>query len=90
MRKWSVVSGFGIWRLKSIEQAGKGGKRKVGPLALVVPSAPPLTRHMKILAETIEPQRGRARDQWRKASDFPLATLSSLFSCLEAPKTKNH
>jgi len=37
-----------------VEQAGKGGKRKVGRLALVVPSAPPLARHMKILVETSE------------------------------------
>ena len=32
-----------------VEQAGKGGKRKVGRLAIVTPSAPPLSRHTKIL-----------------------------------------
>jgi hypothetical protein len=46
-----------------VEQAGKGGKRKFGRLALLIPSAPPLSRHMKILAGPSEPQRGRARGQ---------------------------
>jgi len=35
-----------------VEQAGKGGKRKVGRLALVISSAPPLSRHLRISAET--------------------------------------
>ena len=40
---WEGLATTAQW----VEQAGKGGKRKVGRLALVVPSAPPLSRHMK-------------------------------------------
>ena len=29
----------------------RGGKRKIGRLALLIPSAPPLSRHMKILVK---------------------------------------
>jgi|KBSMisStaDraftv2_1062788.scaffolds.fasta_scaffold09360_6 hypothetical protein len=44
-----------------VEQAGKGGKRKVGRLAIVTTSAPPLSRQTKILVGASEPRRGRAR-----------------------------
>ena len=40
---WEGLATTAQW----VEQAGKGGKRKVGRLALVVPGAPPLSRHMK-------------------------------------------
>ena len=36
-----------------MEQAGKGGKRKIGRLALLIPSAPPLSRDMKILVKRL-------------------------------------
>ena len=56
--QWVEQAGKGgkrkVGRVSWVEQAGKGGKRKVGRLALVVPSAPPLARHMKILVETSE------------------------------------
>ena len=38
----------------------EGGKWKFGRLTSLAPSAPPLSRQMKILAGTSEPQRGRA------------------------------
>ena len=41
-----------------VEQAGKGGKRKLGRLRLATPSAPPLSRHIKTIAGASEPQRG--------------------------------
>ena len=41
-----------------VEQAGKGGKRKLGRLKLATPSAPPLSRHIKTIAGASEPQRG--------------------------------
>ena len=54
--------------LQCVEQAGKGGKRKLGRLAIVILSAPPLSRHVKISAGPSEPQRGRAQGQYREPS----------------------
>ena len=47
-----------------LEQAGKGGKRKVGRLALVISSAPPLSRHLRISAETGVPQKSDLARVW--------------------------
>jgi hypothetical protein len=48
----------------------------------VIPSAPPLSCQMRILAGASEPQRGRAQGHLGQASKFPLATLPSLFDPL--------
>ena len=46
----------------------EGGKRKLGRLAVVILSAPPLSRHMRISAGPSEPQRGRSQGQYREPS----------------------
>ena len=58
--------------LQWVEQAGKGGKRKVGRLALLISSAPPLSRRMKILAGTSESQRGALGVTGVRRPDFRL------------------
>jgi len=71
-----------LWTPQCVEQAGKGGKRKSGRLTWLTPSAPLLSRHTKHSGGTIESQRGRARNYSGEASNFPLATLPSLFNPL--------
>ena len=52
--QWVEQAGNGGKDFSVGRTSWEGGKRKVGRLALVVPSAPPLSRHMKILVETSE------------------------------------
>ena len=49
------------------------------------PERAPAESPYEILAGASEPQRGRARGHWGKASNFPLATLPSLFDPLRRP-----
>ena len=76
------------WRDASVGRTSwEGGKRKLEASRHSIPSAPPLSHDMTILAVAREPQRGRAWGQCRQASWFPLATLPSLFDPLRRPAT---
>ncbi len=72
------------WTPQGVEQAGKGGKRRIGRLALVIPARPAVAI-FRILVGASESQRGRARGQMGKTSKSPLAHLPSLFDTLMRP-----
>ena len=83
--KWKEQAGKWPGTPQWVEQAGKGGKRKLGRLAKVTPSAPPLSSHMNILAGASEPQRGALGIAMAKRPSSA-CPLPSLFNLLARPK----
>jgi hypothetical protein len=69
-----------------VEQAGKGGKRKPGRLATVIPSAPPLRFAYTAQDFYLPTQLGRARNQLgkRPTSRLPPFPACSIHAGVES------